>query len=90
MSKASRYIDTATAESARSRGLIKKVATEAARLQREETRRNAIEVYKQMCPSKVSKGCASQIHKEETKSTRCDGCCARIKFLVNGLDRLEV
>lgn len=90
MNKASRYIDIATTEKVRSRGLIKKIATEAARLQREETRRNAIEVYKQMCPSKVSKGCASRTHKEETKSTQCDGCCARIKFLVNGMDRLEV
>lgn len=89
MNKADKYIAIATAEKVRSRCLIKKVATEAARLQREETRRNAIEVYKQMCPSKVSKGCASRIHKAETKTTRCDGCCARIKFLVNGLDRLE-
>lgn len=90
MNKAEKYIAIATAEKVRSRGLIKSVATEAARLQREETRLNAIEVYKQMCPSKISRGCASQVHKNETKSTRCDGCCARIKFLVNGLDRLEV
>lgn len=89
MSKAEKYIAIATADKVRSRGLIRQVATEAARLQREETRRNAIEVYKQMCPSKVSKGCASRIHKAETKTTRCDGCCARIKFLVNGLNRLE-
>lgn len=89
MNKATKYIKNATTERVRSRGLIRSVATEAARLQREETRQNAIEVYKHMCPSKVSKGCASRIHKEETKSTRCDGCCARIKFLVNGMDRLE-
>ncbi|MEG2856283.1 hypothetical protein [Bacteroides sp.] len=90
MNKAKQYIQNATAERVRSRGLIKKVATEAARLQREETRAAAIEVYKQMCPSKVSKGCASRTHKEETKSTRCDGRCARIKFLVNGMDKIEL
>lgn len=89
MSKAKQYIEQATAERVRSRGLIRKVATEAVRIQREETRRQAIEVYKQACPSRNCKGCASRIHKQETQSTRCDGECARIRLLVNGLDRME-
>ena len=42
-----------------------------------------------MCPSKNCKGCASRIHKQETQSTRCDGDCARIRLLINGLDRIE-
>ena len=69
MSKAKQYIEQATNERIRSRGLIRKVAIEAARIQRDETRRQAIEVYKQMCPSKNCKGCASRIHKQETQST---------------------
>lgn len=76
--------DAATQEEAK-----RKVAIEAARIQRDETRRQAIEVYKQMCPSKNCKGCASRIHKQETQSTRCDGNCARIRLLINGLDRIE-
>lgn len=74
MSKVKQYIEQATSERIRSRGLIRKVA---------------IEVYKQMCPSKNCKGCASRIHKQETQSTRCDGNCARIRLLINGLDRIE-
>lgn len=69
MSKVKQYIEQATNERIRSRGLIRKVAIEAARIQRDETRRQAIEVYKQMCPSKNCKGCASRIHKQETQST---------------------
>ena len=87
MSKVKQYIEQATHERIRSRGLIRKIAIEAARMQR--TRRQAIEVYKQMCPSKNCKGCASRIHKQETQSTRCDGNCARIRLLINGLDRIE-
>ena len=90
MSKAKKYIQNATEAQTHSRRLIRSVATEAIRLQREETRAAAIAVYKQMCPSKVSKGCASRTHKEETKSTRCDGRCARIRYLVNGMDRIEL
>ncbi|MDD3038269.1 hypothetical protein [Bacteroides sp.] len=90
MSKVKDYIKQATSERVRSRGLIRKVATEAARIQRIESRRQAIEVYKQMCPSRNCKGCASRIHKNETNSTRCDGNCARIKYLINGLDRVEL
>ena len=63
MSKVKQYIEQATHERIRSRGLIRKIAIEAARMQRDETRRQAIEVYKQMCPSKNCKGCASRIHK---------------------------
>lgn len=85
MSKVKQYIEQATNERIRSRGLIRKVAIEAARIQRDETRRQAIE----MCPSKNCKGCASRIHKQETQSTRCDGNCARIRLLINGLDRIE-
>ena len=85
MSKVKQYIEQATNERIRSRGLIRKVDIEAARIQRDET----IEVYKQMCPSKNCKGCASRIHKQETQSTRCDGNCARIRLLINGLDRIE-
>ena len=69
MSKVKQYIEQATNERIRSRGLIRKVAIEAARIQGDETRRQAIEVYKQMCPSKNCKGCASRIHKQETQST---------------------
>lgn len=89
MSKAKQYIEQATAERVRSRGLIRKVATEAVQIQREEMRHQAIEVYKQACPSRNCKGCASRIHKQETQSTRCDGECARIRLLINGLDRME-
>ena len=48
MSKVKQYIEQATSERIRSRGLIRKVAIEAARIQREETRRQAIEVYKEL------------------------------------------
>lgn len=57
--------------------------------QRDETRRHAVEVCKQMCPSKVSRGCANSLHKRETKTTRCDGDCARVKYFVNGLNKQE-
>lgn len=90
MSKAEQYIKEATTEKVRSRGLIRMIASEAVRIQRDETRRQAIEVYKQTCPSKVSRGCASYTHKTETKSTRCDGNCARIKYFINGLDKQEL
>lgn len=89
MSKVKQYIEQATNERIRSRGLIRKVAIEAARIQREETRQLAIEVFKQACPSRNCKGCASRIRKQETQSTRCDGECARIRLLINGLDRME-
>ena len=46
MSKVKQYIEQATHERIRSRGLIRKIAIEAARMQRDETRRQAIEVYK--------------------------------------------
>ena len=61
-----------------------------ARWQREETRLHAVEVCKQMCPSKVSRGCANLLHKRETKTTRCDGNCARVKYFINGLDKQEL
>lgn len=89
MNKVEQYINNATAEKVRSRGLIRKVSTEAARIQRNETRRHAIEAFKALCPSKVSKGCASVVHKNETQSTRCDGNCARIKYLINLIDKQE-
>lgn len=58
--------------------------------QREQTRRHAVEVCKQMCPSKVSRGCANLLHKRETKTTRCDGNCARVRYFINGLDKQEL
>ena len=58
--------------------------------QREKTRRHAVEVCKQMCPSKVSRGCANLLHKREAKTTRCDGNCARVKYFINGLDKQEL
>nr|DAQ36140.1 MAG TPA: hypothetical protein [Caudoviricetes sp.] len=58
--------------------------------QREVTRRHAVEVCKQMCPSKVSRGCANLLHKRETKTTCCDGNCARVKYFINGLDKQEL
>lgn len=61
-----------------------------ARYQREVTRQHAVEVCKQMCPSKVSRGCANLLHKRETKTTRCDGNCARVKYFINGLDKQEL
>ena len=82
MSKVKQYIEQATNERIRSRGLIRKVAIEAARIQRDETRRQAIEVYKQMCPSKNCKGCASRIHKQETQKELHD-CYQCDKILFN-------
>lgn len=89
MSKAEIYISQATAERVRSRGLIRKVATEAARIQRDETKANAVEAFKQMCPSRSARGCASVIHRQETQSSRCDGNCKRIKYLINAMERRE-
>ena len=63
MSKVKQYIEQATHERIRSRGLIRKIAIEAARMQRDETRRQAIEVYKQISKSKNCKGCSSRKHK---------------------------
>lgn len=63
---------------------------EGAYWQKQETRRHAVEVCKQMCPSKVSRGCANLLHKRETKTTRCDGNCARVKYFINGLDKQEL
>lgn len=59
-------------------------------LQRIETRRHAVEVCKQMCPSKNNRGCANLLHKRETKTTRCDGNCARVKYFINELDKQEL
>ena len=42
MSKVKQYIEQATHERIRSRGLIRKIAIEAARMQRDETRRQAM------------------------------------------------
>lgn len=89
MSKAEQYIKQATSERVRSRGLIRQVATEAARIQRDETTVNAIEAFKQMCPSRSARGCASVTHRAETQSTRCDGNCRRIKYLINAMGRRE-
>lgn len=57
--------------------------------QREVTRRHAVEVCKQMCPSKNSRGCANLLHKRETKVTHCDGNCARVKYFISGMDKQE-
>lgn len=89
MSKAEHYINQATTERVRSRGLIRKVAIEAARIQRTETTANAVEAFKQMCPSQSVRGCASVIHRKETQSSRCDGNCKRIKYLINAMERRE-
>lgn len=89
MNKAENYINQATVERVRSRGLIRKVATEAARIQRDETKANAVEAFKQMCPSRSARGCASVIHRQETQSSRCDGNCKRIKYLINAMERRE-
>lgn len=61
-----------------------------ARWQRNETRQHAVEVCKQMCPSKNSRGCANLLHKRETKTTRCDGNCTRVKYFINELDKQEL
>ena len=82
MSKVKQYIEQATNERIRSRGLIRKVAIEAARIQRDETRRQAIEVYKQMCPSKNCKGCV-QAGYINRKHNRHDAT-----GIVHGLDYL--
>lgn len=89
MNKAEQYIKQATTERVRSRGLIRKVATEAAQIQRTETTASAVEAFKQMCPSRSARGCASVIHRTETQSTRCDGNCKRIKYLLNAMERRE-
>ena len=90
MNKIQQYINSASVEAVRYHSEIVEVATGAARIQREETRRHAVEVCKQMCPSKVSRGCANLLHRRETKTTRCDGNCARVRFFINGLDRQEL
>lgn len=89
MNKIQQFINGAS-ETVRYRSKIVEVATKAVRMQRDETRRHAIEVCKQMCPSKVSRGCASLLHKREAKTTRCDGNCARVKYFINGLDKQEL
>lgn len=76
MSKAKQYIQQATSERVRSRGLIRKVAIEAARIQREETKQQAIEVYKRTCPLKNGKDCVSQ----------CNADCERIRVFINELE----
>lgn len=89
MSKVKQYIEQATNERIRSRGLIRKVAIEAARY-RETKRGGKLSKCINKCVRlRTAKVIASRIHKQETQSTRCDGNCARIRLLVNGLDRIE-
>lgn len=57
---------------------------------KDKARRNAIEVYKHTCPSRNNKGCASYTHSRETKNSKCDGNCKRIKLFNNLLDRAEL
>lgn len=52
--------------------------------------KHSIEAYKTLCPSRNNRGCSSRIHKAETQSTRCDGNCARIKYLVNTINKIEL
>lgn len=52
--------------------------------------KHSIEAYKMLCPSRNNRGCSSRIHKAETKSTKCDGNCARIKYLVNTINKIEL
>jgi len=81
MSKVKQYIEQATNERIRSRGLIRKVAIEAARIQRDETRRQAIEVYKQMCRLRTAK--VVQAGYTNRKRSRLDAT-----GIVHGLDYL--
>lgn len=50
----------------------------------------SVEAYKTLCPSRNNRGCSSRIHKAETQSTKCDGNCARIKYLVNTINKIEL
>lgn len=52
--------------------------------------KHSIEAYKMLCPSRNNRGCSSRIHKSETQSTKCDGNCARIKYLVNTINKIEL
>ena len=54
MSKVKQYIEQATNERIRSRGLIRKVAIEAARIQRDETRRQADSVFNKKYDGRLS------------------------------------
>lgn len=90
MNDAQKYIQESTNGNVYNRGKIREIAIEAIRKQREETRRNAIEVYKYTCPSRNNRGCMSYTHSQETKHSKCDGNCARIKLFNNLLDRKEL
>lgn len=50
----------------------------------------SIEAFKELCPSRNSHGCSNTVHKAETKTSRCDGNCARIKYLVNTINKYEL
>lgn len=52
--------------------------------------KHSIEAYKTLCPSRNNRGCSSRIHKSETKTTKCDDNCARIKYLVNTINKIEL
>nr|DAK61230.1 MAG TPA: KacT, KacA, KacA, Complex, TOXIN [Caudoviricetes sp.] len=52
--------------------------------------KHSIEAYKYLCPSRNNRGCSSRMHKIETQSTKCDGNCARIKYLVNTINKIEI
>ena len=81
MSKVKQYIEQATNERIRSRGLIRKVAIEAARIQRDETRRQAIEVYNKCVRLRTAK--AVQAGYINRKHNRPDAT-----GIVHGLDYL--
>ena len=50
----------------------------------------SIEAFKKLCPSRNNRGCSSTVHKAETKTSICDGNCARIKYLVNEINKNEL
>lgn len=49
----------------------------------------SIEAYKTNCPSRSYRGCRDTTHKIQTQTTKCDGNCARIKYLVNTINKFE-
>ncbi|WP_455671682.1 hypothetical protein [Phocaeicola sp.] len=52
--------------------------------------KHSIEAYKGLCPSRNNRGCSGRTHKAETRSTKCDGNCARIKYFLNTINKIEL
>lgn len=84
MNKVKHYIKQATSERVRSRGLIRAVATEAARIQREETRRNQSRCINRCVRQRIAKD--AQVGYINRKPDQADAMAIahELNFLLTG------